>query len=106
MGNRLPILLTSQAEADLLSAQAWYLSEDERLGQRVSKAIENTLNRIAAFPESYPELELGIRRAATGRFPYMIYYRLDLELQTVIVIGVLHIRRPSQTWKKRVGRFT
>jgi toxin ParE1/3/4 len=105
MRNRLQVLLTPQAEADLLSAQAWYLGEDESLGPRFSNAIENTLNRIATYPESYPELEFGIRRALTRRFPFMIYYRLDLELAAVIVIAVLHTRRQSQIWKKRAGRY-
>jgi toxin ParE1/3/4 len=47
----------------------------------------------------YPRVDPSIRRAATDRFPFGIFYRIDGE--TIRVIAILHNARNPEHWRGR-----
>jgi toxin ParE1/3/4 len=56
--------------------------------------------RILNNPQSYQELQAGIRRALTRQFPYAIYFAIDGEV--IAILAVLHTARDPEEWQYRV----
>lgn len=89
------IRYTETALADLGELLSYLIERNPRAAATVGKAIEVTVGRIAALPESAPETdELGVRMAPAGRFPYLIFY--TVAGNEVLIVRVLHgaRRRP------------
>jgi hypothetical protein len=47
----------------------------------------------------FPALERGVRRAQLAVFPYAVFFRFSADVVTVI--GVLHLHRHPDAWKRR-----
>ena len=86
---------TDTATADLEDILSYLIERNPRAAATVGQAIETTVARIAAFPESAQATdESTVRMAPAGRFPYLIFYSVaESEVQ---IIRVLHgaRRRP------------
>jgi toxin ParE1/3/4 len=85
------VIVRPRAEADLREARDWYEEQRSGLGKQFVAEIARTIRFLAQNPEVYPEYYRGFRRALTGRFPYKLFYRL--ELGRIIVFRILHARR-------------
>lgn len=88
--------LTPQAEADL-AAIAEYLEPRSPQGAlRVEAAIQDALVLLARYPEAGHQRGQRVRGFALPRFPYVIFYRLDEESDTVEVFAIRHGARKPQ----------
>ena len=94
------MIIRPEAEADLVTARAWYERQRSGLGAAFLLCIEEVLDRIDRTPELYPVVYQEVRRAFTRRFPYAVYYRVADN--DVVVLGILHTRRDPQEWQSRV----
>lgn len=88
---------TDAAAADLGDLLSYLIERNPRAAATVGKAIEATVARIAAFPESAQATdEPTVRMAPAGRFPYLIFYTsAENEIQ---IIRVLHGAR-QRPWE-------
>ena len=93
-------VLTREAEADLADAFAWYEQQASRLGHEFLEVTEDLFLRIAENPWLYQEVDYGVRRALTQRFPYAVYYLPEDE--TVVVLAILHQARDPDHWTRRL----
>jgi plasmid stabilization system protein ParE len=93
------LVLRRQAKADLDEAFHWYEERQTGLGRSFRSAVEATLSSIQEHPSMYPRVDSLIRRAATDRFPFGVFYRVDGD--TVRVVAILHNARNPDLWKKR-----
>lgn len=64
-------------DADIKAAFEWYESEQPGLGWEFLGEVRATYEYILDGPFKYQELQSGIRRALTRRFPYAIYYSVE-----------------------------
>lgn len=89
----------SEAESDVVLAREWY--DAQRLGLRDEfvEALEHVIDLVSEFPDAFPEIATGLRRALLGRFPYAVYYHLNSDF--VDVIACLHMRRSPSRWRSR-----
>jgi toxin ParE1/3/4 len=94
------LVLRRQAKADLREAFDWYDERQPGLGQAFRASVEATLSSIQDQPRMYPKIDPAIRRAATNRFPFGVFYRIDGE--TIRVIAILHNARNPERWKRRI----
>lgn len=94
------MIIRPEAEADLISARAWYERQREGLGAAFLLCVEEVLERIGRTPEMYIVVYRDIRRALTRRFPYAVYYYIAGN--EVVVLGILHARRDPREWQSRV----
>jgi plasmid stabilization system protein ParE len=94
------MIIRPEAEADLISARAWYERQREGLGAAFLLCVEEVLERIGRTPEMYIVVYRDIRRALTRRFPYAVYYYIARN--EVVVLGILHARRDPREWQSRV----
>ncbi len=63
------LLLSSEAEADLAEAAAWYEERRAGPGLEFTRAVGATLAMIEREPERFPLSRGEIRRALVRRFP-------------------------------------
>ena len=98
--NPLPVLISSDAEADLEEAVAWYRTIGSGLDSEFIRAFEARLSSICRNPAQYPVVYKNVQRALLRKFPYGIFYFVFDE--TVVVLACFHTRRNPQDWQKRV----
>ena len=85
------IVLSPDAKANIGSAVWWYQYEDPNVAFRFTLKVFDVLRRIARYPYGFPLINGRFRRAVLKRFPYSIYYSLDID--RISVIAVLHQRQ-------------
>lgn len=88
-----------EAASDVELAQEWYEEQRRGLSGDFIRSLEHTVDVIAEFPEAFPEIATGHRRAILRRFPYFLYYRI--ERGGVEVLACLHSSRAPDTWRSR-----
>jgi plasmid stabilization system protein ParE len=86
---------SSGADADISSIIRWYLNIDSNLALRFLIETKTVLRRIIRMPYSFPRWAGAFRRAKLNRFPYFIYYTVEMNIVTVA--AVLHQRRSDTT---------
>jgi plasmid stabilization system protein ParE len=93
------IVLSPGADADIISVVRWYLNIDPNLALRFLGENTNMLLRITRMPYAFPLWADASRRAVLDRFPYSIYY--SVEMNIVTVDAVIHHRRSNAVWLRR-----
>ncbi len=81
-------------------AVQWYNNQHSGLGTEFLDQLDAAIRRIAAFPESYPEIEGGLRRCILTRFPYGLIYGIDE--RTIVIVAVAHLHREPRYWIERM----
>ncbi|MFN0180717.1 MAG: type II toxin-antitoxin system RelE/ParE family toxin [Gemmatimonadales bacterium] len=87
------------AEADVQAAFDWYEEQAEGLGHEFLRALDASYASIARWPESYPVVYRGVRRALLRRFPYLVYYRSIP--QAIEVLACVHGKQHPRKWRRR-----
>jgi plasmid stabilization system protein ParE len=93
------LIITREAEADLLETFAYYEEQEAGLGTEFSRAADACIQAIVRSPKAYQIVHNGIRRAALRRFPYSVFFVLNLS--SVVVVGCLHASRHPKEWRRR-----
>jgi plasmid stabilization system protein ParE len=93
------ILLGAAAKADVREAKTWYAARKPNLDLDFRDELDHTLDRIRAFPESYPVVYKDVRRANLRRFPYAVFYHR--RQSGLFVLAVIHHARHPRHWQQR-----
>lgn len=93
------VILRRRAEDDIRAALQWYEAQDSRLGDVFLIELRRTLEQIGQFPESFPLVHTKIRRALVPRFPYLVFY--VVEVRRVVILAILHSSRNPAVWPTR-----
>jgi plasmid stabilization system protein ParE len=93
-----------EALEDLLNTIAWYEKQVPGLGDEFYLAFSNEIRIFRHNPLIYAPKYREIRKAITKRFPYIIYFIVKPP-EIVIIIAVLHMKRGSITFKKRMNKL-
>jgi plasmid stabilization system protein ParE len=96
---KLPLIITPEAEADLADAKSWYEKRREGLGDEFVLCVEAGLDHVLRSPSAATEVYPGVRRVVLRRFPYGIYYRIDVD--QIAVLAIYHSKRDPRGWQKR-----
>ena len=94
------ISFLEEADLDIEETYIWYETLSLGLGKRFFENIRNTIEYIVANPYMFRIVYKRIRRALVSKFPYGIYYVVENE--KIVIIGILHFYRHSNSWKKRI----
>ena len=87
---------------DLQKAKKWYTTINPELANDFKEKVNQEFEYINQFPKNYQKKHNEIRQAFVTRFPYTIYYIIEEELKTILVIGVLAQKQSFKKIKKRV----
>ncbi|MCW5912016.1 MAG: type II toxin-antitoxin system RelE/ParE family toxin [Cyclobacteriaceae bacterium] len=95
------LLLSLDAQQDILDSIAFYNLEKENLGFEFYDRVIEKLTPITNNPHHYAVRFGDIRTSMVARFPYLIYFRVKKVKSIIIVLGILHTSRNPQIIKKR-----
>jgi plasmid stabilization system protein ParE len=70
------------------------------LGLEFLDELRIAYERILDHPLGYQDLRSGIRRALMRRFPYAIYF--SIEIETIIIVAVIGTARDPAEWQRRI----
>jgi plasmid stabilization system protein ParE len=88
------------ARLDLIDAQDWYERQGRGLGAEFLNAVDFQVERIAANPLHFPQVQADVRRARLRRFPDGLYFRaLD---EGIFVLACFHSSRDPLIWQSRI----
>jgi plasmid stabilization system protein ParE len=87
------------AHEELLEAIEYYNEQSEGLGFEFAAETQRTIERIVQYPEAWTPLSKRTRRCRMSRFPYGVVYQI--KAQTILIVAVMHLRRPPNSWKGR-----
>ena len=93
------IVLSPGANADYSSVVRWYLNINPNLASRFTEEVDAILQRLSRMPYAFPVLSGAFRQALLKRFPYLIYYFVDMNL--VVISAIFHQRRSDPPWITR-----
>jgi plasmid stabilization system protein ParE len=93
------VRILSCAEREFAEAVDFYNTERPGLGYEFAEEVQDTLDRIAAFPRAWPLFSINARRCFVRRFPYGVLYQVHTDF--VLVVALLHMKRSPQTWQRR-----
>lgn len=87
------------AEADVRAAFEWYEAQAQGLGHEFLRAVDACYAIIGRWPEAFPVVYKGVRRALLRRFPYVVYYNLTED--TVAIVACVHGKQHPRRWRRR-----
>ena len=90
------VVITPEAESDLVEAFNWYETQKQGLGSSLLDSIKVSLNQVAENPFLFPEIHRNIRRHLAKTFPYSVLY--TIESGQVTILSFFHVRRDSRKW--------
>jgi toxin ParE1/3/4 len=96
------VIILSEAEVDIDNAFIWYELNQIGLGKRFYESVNNSVHFIANRPFSSAEIYKGLRRFVIKKFPYGIYYKVNLESKDVQIVAVIHFKRSLKILRKRI----
>ena len=89
--------LSRAARRDVDLAFVYYEEQRSGLGDEFLVAVEDCLERIKQFPESFAIVKKDLRVSLVSRFPYLVVYRLTPN--RIRVAAVVHGSRHPRNWK-------
>ncbi|MBC7589174.1 MAG: hypothetical protein H7178_12535 [Chitinophagaceae bacterium] len=76
---------------DLQDATDWYEFKASGLGKRFQIMVDETIAKIASNPHYSGFFYKEIRRSLVKKFPFKIYYIVDMN--NIVIIGISHSKR-------------
>ncbi len=95
----LPVILRSEAEADIQEAHDHLEQVRTGLGKKFASRLREVLDQIERMPEMFGVVWTMVRAARLKKFRYVVYYVLLAD--HVEIVAVLHGSRDPSTWQAR-----
>ena len=92
----LPVVYRRKVGRDLAGGFAWYNGQRDGLGNEFLATVDAVFDTIERYPEIFARVHGEVRRAVVSRFPYAVFYRVEVE--RVVVLTVLHTARDPKVW--------
>jgi len=90
-----------EAEKELYEQALYYNEQELGLGNEFLDEVEFAITRILETPYSWTEIEKGIRRILTRRFPFGVLYHYIEEQSEILIIAVMNTNREPGYWQSR-----
>jgi toxin ParE1/3/4 len=88
---------TARAAQDITDIADYIRAENPRAAQRVRATILETLALIGSFPNIGRRQSVeGVRKLATRKYSYLIYYTADEAADELIILTIQHPARDRQ----------
>ncbi len=94
-----PLIISDEAGEEIDEIYNHYEHRKIGLGEQFLTALERQLTRIKENPELYAVLYKRTRCGFLRRFPYVVYYRIDVD--SIVVIAVQHGHQNPRDWRRR-----
>lgn len=94
------LIILPEANGDLTRAAAWYEAQRRGLGDEFYANVKTRFESLLRNPELFELFHGDVRRAAVGRFPYDILFRVSDD--RVMIVCVVHHSRDEHVWRRRL----
>ncbi|MGG6268764.1 type II toxin-antitoxin system RelE/ParE family toxin [Leptolyngbya sp. AN03gr2] len=95
-----PVILHSEAIAELDSAISYYENQQVGLGLDFLVEVEQAIDKIQQNPKiAAAYKDIGLRRYRMQRFPFLIFYA-EFE-EYIWVVAIAHAKRRPDYWRRR-----
>lgn len=78
------VYIRRAAELDVAETQLWYEEQQVGLAVKFHHELSVVLARLAETPLIYPIVYRNIRRAVLRCFPFLVWYRVEGSIVTVV----------------------
>jgi len=95
------VVVRRNAELDIAGAINWYEEQRMGLGSDFYAQFSRTIERLADSPLIYPVVYREVRRAVLHRFPYLVWYRVQDAVVTVV--ACTHAKRHPAMARARLA---
>jgi plasmid stabilization system protein ParE len=95
----LPLVFQADVRDDIDEAYTWYENQRSGLGEQFLTEVQSVLDRIERNPELHALIHKDVRHTRVKRFPYAVFYRI--EIHRITVIAVQHGKRDPRRWQSR-----
>ncbi len=95
----LKLEISDDAREEIDEIFALYEQRKLGLGEQFLSALVRQLTRIKENPELYAVLYKRTRCGFLRRFPYVVYYRIEVD--SIVVIAVQHGHQNPRDWRRR-----
>ena len=86
-----PVIIRPRAEADVMRAWQWYEDQRHGLGDEFLLEMRRLVDSLQTDYEQRPIYYRDFRRLLIRRFPYNLFYRVEIE--RIVVFRILHASR-------------
>jgi plasmid stabilization system protein ParE len=97
-----PPVFIPEARSDVAEAFRWYEEQSLGLGLDFLRCVEAALQSIQRTPMMYPVVHESYRRALVRRFPFAIFFELDIGRDCSVIYSVFHCSRDPRKWRSRL----
>lgn len=96
------LLLHPLVSEDYDEAYTWYEDQQKGLGERFIRAVRQTIEQIALYPEHYSSKgSKKFREALVDFFPYLVVYKVNKRSKIIYISSVHHTRKhPGQKYRQ------
>jgi len=98
----LEIVWKRGAEDDLLRIFAEHEALREGAGERFTRQLDATLERLRSQPQMAPVFERPMRRLVVGNLGYGLFY--TVEPRGIIVHALIHLSQSPEAIRERIRR--
>jgi len=92
------VVIKEEAYYDLQDAYDYYEEQQNGLGERFLKNIQQRLSYLAKYPLHFNKIEKEFRQVLVDKFPYLIIY--EIQERQVIVYAFFHgSQNPEKKFK-------
>lgn len=84
--------------AEIGEALDWYQYQSPELPDRILTDLQNTVRKLAPFPESFRVVIDPYRKINLKIFPYALFFRIDPE--EIVIVGFFHLQSDPKKWAR------
>ncbi|WP_347050030.1 type II toxin-antitoxin system RelE/ParE family toxin [Flavobacterium olei] len=90
--------MDENALKDLREIVKWYSEQSQNLGTRFHKQVKSQINYLKTYPFVCTIRYQNIRCMLVKKFPFMIHYIVNEELNVVEIYSIFHTSRNPEIW--------
>jgi hypothetical protein len=96
------ILIETDALQDIRNASEWYDKQGFKLGHKFQEQVKKQINSLKISPLRYCIRYAEVRCMHLIKFPFMVHFSVDNQVQTVNIFAVTHTSRNPEIWKQNL----
>ncbi|TRX38116.1 type II toxin-antitoxin system RelE/ParE family toxin [Flavobacterium sp. ZT3R18] len=98
---RFQLKIDVDALNDIQETFEWYEMQLKGLGLRFKTQTKKQINSLKKNPYLFAIKYNEVRCRKIEKFPFLIHYTIEEELNIITVFAVFHTSRSPEIWKKR-----
>jgi plasmid stabilization system protein ParE len=86
---------------DIQETSEWYEMQSKGLGLRYKNQTKKQINSLRGNPYLFAIKYNEVRCRKIEKFPFLIHYTIEEELNIITVFAVFHTSRNPEIWRRR-----